>query len=85
VVTSRLRIDFDANEGAVPRLLGLVERRGFRIDAMQMRGGAPASMRLDVSPRGADRRVDTLALQIGRLHGIREIAITPSNIARITP
>ena len=84
-MSSRLRIDFDAAEGALSRLLGLVERRGFRIDALEMQSGAPASMRLDVSPRGADRRVDTLALQIGRLHGIREIAVTPSNIARITP
>ena len=88
MVTARLTIDFDAAEGAIARLLGLVERRGFRIDSLAMAGGARASIELDVSPRAADRRVDTLALQIGRLHGIHAIAIAPSaaptNIARIT-
>ena len=86
-MSARLRIDYDAGEGALARLLGLVERRGFTIDALEMRGGAPASLRLDVRARDGTRQLATLDLQLRRLHGVHAVTHfpTPVSIASITP
>ena len=76
-MNARISIDFDRAEGAVLRLIGLVERRGFEVRGIAMGEHASdgtASMTLDVSPRDAGRRLEVLDLQLRRLHGVRSIA-----------
>ena len=62
------------------RMLGLVERRGFRISAVTMpprRNGEGGFIILDVQARDRNRRVEVLEAQLRRLHDIRNI--TSSN------
>jgi acetolactate synthase regulatory subunit len=73
----RISIDFEPAEGAVVRMLGLIERRGFEVRGIGMTehdGGGSASMMLELAPRDPSRRVEVLDLQLRRLHGVRDIA-----------
>lgn len=69
----RIHIEFRPEEGALLRILGLVERRGFRVLAIAMEtrpDGARASATLDIAPRDAGRQVDMLLLQLHRLFDV---------------
>jgi acetolactate synthase-1/3 small subunit len=74
-MTDTVHILIDRADGALQRLIGLVERRGFHIDAMNM---APegASLRIALTVRGRDagRSMDNLGLQIDRLVGARRVS-----------
>jgi acetolactate synthase-1/3 small subunit/acetolactate synthase II small subunit len=70
-MTDRLIIDFRPEEGAVPRIVGLVERRGFELRGITMNG---SSMTLDVSARDTVRTVDLLQRQLQRLDGVGAVA-----------
>lgn len=72
----RLVIDYAAVEGALLRILGLVERRGFDLRRVAMAEVADgrATLALEVSPREPGRRLATLQKQIERLHGIGRVA-----------
>ncbi len=69
---SRLTIAFAPGEGALVRVLGLVERRGFDVRAIDMADG---SLILDVEPRDAARAVDMLDLQLRRLVDVHDIRV----------
>jgi acetolactate synthase II small subunit len=74
--TQRLVVEFTAEEGALVRMLGVVERRGFilrRTVMAELPCGRRATLALTVEPRDAGRSVETLALQLGRLHGVGRI------------
>lgn len=71
-MTDRIRIQFTDEEGALVRILGLIERRGYRLLTVEGRGG---SLTLDLAPRDPGRRLDVLAAQIRRLHDVT--AVTP--------
>ena len=74
-MTDRLIIDFRPEEGAVPRIVGLVERRGFELFGISMTGRSPhASLTLDVRPRDPSRRVDLLNRQLRRLDGVSDVS-----------
>ena len=74
-MTGRLIVDFRPEEGAVPRIVGLVERRGFELRGLTMSGQAPrASLTLDVVPRDASRRLDLLNRQLQRLDGVAQVS-----------
>jgi len=84
VVSERIRIDFTLDEGAVLRILGLVERRGFRIVkiAMHQTGdGDTAAMTLDVEPRDAGRQLAVLVPQLHRLYEVRSVGLVSAQIA----
>ena len=75
-MTEKLVVDFAPAEGAVLRLLGLVERRGFRVSGLGMTEqpcGSQASLSLDLVARDAGRRVEVLELQLQRLHGVHRV------------
>ncbi len=75
-MNGRLTIDLDMAEGALLRVLGVVERRGFMIKSVAMNehaDGALASMIVEVVPRGAERRLDVLVPFVQRLHEVRSI------------
>ncbi len=56
-MNGRVVIDFAAGEGAVIRMLGLVERRGFLVRGIAMEEqAAGASLTLDIKPHDSSRR-----------------------------
>jgi acetolactate synthase-1/3 small subunit/acetolactate synthase II small subunit len=73
-MTGRIHVDFDAGEGALLRMIGLVERRGFAVSAVSMAvSDGHGSLSLDVVPRDAGRRLDVIANQLRRLHDVRNV------------
>jgi acetolactate synthase-1/3 small subunit/acetolactate synthase II small subunit len=80
-VTDTIRIDFAIAEGAVIRMLGLIERRGFLVRGLGMtehESGETASMVVELSARDPGRSLDTLDLQLRRLHGITNVSVSSS-------
>jgi acetolactate synthase II small subunit len=78
-MSGRIEIDFDAAEGALLRMLGLVERRGFVVGAVAMNAEAGrGALMLDVSARDPSRRLDVVAGQLRRLHEIRSVSVFPA-------
>lgn len=76
-----IRIEIDRLEGTLLRVLGLIERRGFHIDGLEL-SGIDENTRLaaiTVRPRDASRSLETLGLQIDRLYGIRRLVSTPAD------
>jgi len=74
-VTARLTIDFTPAEGAVIRMIGLVERRGYIVRGLAMNeAGESASLTIEVEPRDAGRRVDVVAQQLGRLVDVNKVS-----------
>ena len=74
--SARLFIEFEPREGAIVRMVGLIERRGFivrRVAMAEQPCGRRATLVLLVEPRDAGRSVETLALQLGRLHGVGRV------------
>ncbi len=73
----RLEITFAPGEGAVLRMLGLVERRGFLVSGMAMTSSANlGSLAIDVEPRDSGRHLDVVARQLGRLIDVQSVAIS---------
>jgi acetolactate synthase-1/3 small subunit/acetolactate synthase II small subunit len=75
-VSERLIISFTPAEGAVIRMLGLVERRGYALRGLAMEEQAnTASLVLDVEPRDPSRRVEVIARQLDRLVEVNNVSI----------
>lgn len=79
-----LNIQIADREGALVRLIGLVERRGYEICRMDKAAGESgfAEITMQITPRGGERRIDVLMRQIARLfdvHAIRQPV--PAHIA----
>ena len=75
-MNARLTIEYYVAEGAVIRMIGLVERRGFRVTRIVMAEqpcGRRGTLILEVVASDAARSVDILALQLGRIHGISRV------------
>lgn len=66
---TRFEIRLTASEGALIRTLGLIQRRGFTVGALEMRTrGSQLRLRLELAP--CERCPDILARQILRLHDV---------------
>ena len=73
-MSDTIHIQIDRADGSLQRLIGLVERRGFHIDGMNMADeGAFRRISLTVRGRDAGRCIDNLGRQIDRLFGVRRI------------
>lgn len=73
-----IKIEFDTCEGALRRLLGVIEARGFEVRTMSMGADMERSnMTVGIAPRDAGRCVDILSRQIARVHGVRHVMRTP--------
>ena len=73
-MSDTIHIHIDRADGSLQRLIGLVERRGFHIDGINMADeGAMRRIALTVRGRDAARSIDTLGRQIDRLFGARRI------------
>jgi acetolactate synthase-1/3 small subunit len=75
-----IHIEIDRLEGTLLRILGLVERRGFHIDELELfdLGEDRRGLALTVRPRDANRSLDILGLQIDRLYGVKRMQEAPS-------
>ena len=71
-MSGRVVIDFRPEEGAVPRIVGLVERRGFALRGMTMVGSA---LTLELEGRDPSRRLELLDRQLRRIDGVSNVAI----------
>lgn len=70
-----LRIELADAEGALMRLIGLVERRGFTIAAMDKSetAGGQSTVTLSLDARDSARNTDVLARQVARLLDVRGV------------
>jgi acetolactate synthase II small subunit len=77
-VTERIEITFTPAEGAVLRMLGLVERRGFLVRGIAMKeAGEDATLAVDVEPRDSGRHLEVVARQLGRLIDVQSVTVSP--------
>lgn len=75
-MSERLTIEFNPAEGAVLRMLGLIERRGYELRAIAMnKQPRGASLVVDVEPRSVDRRVQVVAEQLRRLVDVNSVSL----------
>ena len=74
----RLEIHFTPGEGALLRMLGLVERRGFRVRGIAMTEVADrGSLAVDLEPLDSGRHVEVMARQLARLVDVQSVAFPP--------
>lgn len=86
-MSGEIVIDFTHSEGAVLRLIGLVERKGFDVTSVDMPafGGKAARLTLGLAARDAGRRYDTLSRHVSKIYGVtgvRAVAHTPQMMER---
>ena len=74
----RLEVTLQDGEGALLRVLGTTERRGFRVLAMHAEVGADALCRVELTLEGT-RDAELLGRQLTRLHEVRTAAICASS------
>jgi acetolactate synthase regulatory subunit len=78
-MSGRLEIAFANAEGAVLRVLGLIERRGFKLRNITMaEGGQQSSLSVEVRGRFPERSLDVLAAQLGRLDEVSLVSFSTS-------
>jgi acetolactate synthase-1/3 small subunit/acetolactate synthase II small subunit len=76
-VTGRIEIEFRPGEGALLRLLGVIERRGFAVRGIAMaESSSAANIAIDVEARDPLRRLDVLTRQLERLIEVRSVAFS---------
>jgi acetolactate synthase regulatory subunit len=79
-VSERLVVSFNPAEGAVIRVLGLVERRGYSLRGLAMEERSDcASMTIDLEARDASRRVEVVARQLDRLVDVNSVSIVTAS------
>ena len=79
-MTDRIEIKFRPSEGAIVRLIGLVERRGFEVrgvDLPNMGVAADVYMGLHLRARDGGRKVETLCAQISKVYGVTSVHASP--------
>lgn len=66
-----IRIEFRCAEGALRRILGVIESRAFAVRSMQMGSdGESSTMTLALAPRDPFRKVEVLLRQVERLEDV---------------
>lgn len=70
-----LNIRIADREGALVRLIGLIERRGYEICAMDKSNGTAgiADIQVEIAARGGERRIDVLMRQVSRLFDVMSV------------
>lgn len=80
-----LRMNVHKVEGAMVRLLGLVERRGFSVTALNAHSDeAGQQVEITMQVRSAGRSVDTLTRQIAKLYDVRSVACLTAGESQAT-
>lgn len=88
-MSNTLHVEIFEAEGALVRLIGLVERRGFTISSMAMSAPSNGSSRvtLDIASRSGARQIDILTRQIERLFDVHAVSrpAAPDDISFAAP
>jgi acetolactate synthase regulatory subunit len=72
----QLLISYRPAEGAIVRILGLIERRGFMLRDLAVRDeDRDGSIVVDLTPRDPGREIQVLARQLARLVDVKSVAI----------
>lgn len=74
----RLEVTLQDAEGALLRVLGTTERRGFRVRTMHAEIGADALFWVELTLEGT-RDAELLSRQLTRLHEVRTATIRASS------
>ena len=75
-MNTQLLIRFKPAEGAIIRILGLIERRGFALRDLAVQDeDTDGSLTVELSPRDQKRQVDVLARQVERLIDVKSVSI----------
>ena len=75
-MNTQLLIRFKPAEGAIIRILGLIERRGFALRDLAVQDeDTDGSLVVELAPRDQARQVDVLARQVGRLIDVKSVSI----------
>jgi acetolactate synthase II small subunit len=84
-MTNTLRIEILESEGALTRLIGLVERRGFHIASMAKTPATDgcSTVTMDVVARESVRQADVLSRQISRLFDVRTVLPAMPDLAPV--
>lgn len=78
-MTHRIDIEFARAEGAVLRLIGLVERKGFEVTGIDMPAandagpGGAARLSLSIVARDPARRIEVLSRHVAKVHGVSAV------------
>jgi acetolactate synthase regulatory subunit len=82
-----IKISFEGQEGALLRLLGLIQRRCFTVESIQMSESADLrkTVTIGVNPMDTFHRIDNLKKQIERLQEVREVAVIEPKAAHRVP
>ena len=78
-----LNIELSANEGAVVRTLGLIERRGFSLGKCSISEVEEGGRIMNVTV-SSTRPGDLLKRQLERLHDVRRVKLKPIAIIKKT-
>lgn len=70
----QLRIELNTAEGATLRTLGLIERRGYRLQTCNLHAELEGRRVLEVMVE-SDRSIDLLKRQLERLHDVQSVTI----------
>jgi len=72
-----LKVEFEADEGALVRLLGLIQRRGFTVESVAMPEveNSRKTVHLTVKPLQAAYHIEVLQRQIARLQEVRAVTL----------
>ena len=76
----RLELQLGAAEGALVRVLGMIERRGFTASSVQAERGGEGQWQLRMLVHG-QRPGPTLALQLAKLHDCLSVSVQPAEAA----
>lgn len=75
-MSTRIAIDYRPAEGAVLRMIGLVERRGFQVRGIAMREDDEAGeIALDIVPRDPGRSLEVMGAQLRRLIEVNDVQV----------
>ncbi|HUE79604.1 MAG TPA: ACT domain-containing protein [Sphingomicrobium sp.] len=77
-MSDRLLLELDWEIGTLQRLIGVIERRGFKVIAIELNAsGGARQMAVDVQPRREPKDFAVLARQVDRLHGVVRLGSSP--------
>lgn len=81
-----LNISFEADEGAMLRLLGVVQRRGYAVEGIAMPESESSlkTVALTVCSMSSNDRIEILMRQIERLHEVRQVSLAEKPMRRMS-
>jgi acetolactate synthase-1/3 small subunit/acetolactate synthase II small subunit len=77
-MSERITIKFRKSEGALVRLIGLVERKGWEVRGLDLTEGVQddsTQMKVSLAPRDGTRAIEVLCRHVAKMHDVFGIEI----------